>query len=172
MAGKKPRISVSRTGSRSRRAIWFWVAGLAVVGIIVVWQVAHGVFVQRLNVPGVADVSFTTNAGNKVEAIGEGNRSAVNGTDNTVLQRGTGNTAIIGGAPVDWGKEREQSAERPPADQRRSGQIPRPDPRPQAGSPGPGMDETTGSETESLRARIRRDTEKEFERMEREVDQR
>lgn len=172
MAGKKPRASASRTGKKRRSPVWLWAAGLAVVGIIVIWQVAHGVFVQRLNVPGVADVSFTTNTGNKIEAIGEGNRSAVNGTDNSVIQHGTGNTAIIGGAPVDWDKEQQPNAERPPADQRRLGQMPRPNPRPQAGSPAPGIDDTARSEAESLKARIRRDTEKEFQRIQREIDQR
>ena len=66
----------------ARRTIWFWVVGLGVVGIVIVWQVAHGIFVQRLNVPGVGDVSFTPpNAGNKIETTGEGNRAAVTGTN-------------------------------------------------------------------------------------------
>ncbi|MEO8714376.1 MAG: hypothetical protein ABI369_05130 [Acetobacteraceae bacterium] len=77
----------------------------ALVFAIVAWQVAQGVFVKSVSVPGAGEVSFfpprgadNPNSANTIEqGGGSGNKAAIHGDHNTVRQSGTGNTATIGG---------------------------------------------------------------------------
>ena len=93
----EPSPTVSRGGSGS---LWKWVVG-AIVLVIVVWQVAQGVFVKSVSVPGGGSVAFypkqqnEPDSGNVVRQGGTQNKSEVHGRDNTVDQNGEGNQSTI-----------------------------------------------------------------------------
>ncbi|MEO9189535.1 MAG: hypothetical protein ABI224_05950 [Acetobacteraceae bacterium] len=100
---KAPRAT-AEVGGKRRIQGWMWVVGLAVLAIVV-WQVAQGVFVKSVSVPGGGDISFfpprdasNPNSANTIEQDGgSGNKAAIHGDHNSVHQSGTGNSAVIGG---------------------------------------------------------------------------
>jgi hypothetical protein len=85
-----------------------WFAGI-VVAVIAGWQVLNGAFVKSITAPGGSQVTFypkhddptaAQSLRNSIEqGGGQNNRAAIVGTDNKIVQDGTGNTATIGGLP-------------------------------------------------------------------------
>jgi hypothetical protein len=98
---KPPRSSLGPGGDGARRgSLWKWVVGGVLVAVVI-WQVAHGVYVKSVSVPGAGAVAFypknqnEPDAANVVQQSGSQNEASVHGRHNTVQQQGLGNKTTV-----------------------------------------------------------------------------